>query len=81
MPGQAADQAINGARAEALGVGRTLPTDAAADAIRAAAVEVLNTPSYRDKADRMRQLIARTDARKDAADALESLLAVTSARS
>jgi UDP:flavonoid glycosyltransferase YjiC (YdhE family) len=42
---------------------------------------VLNTPSYRDKADRMRQLIARTDARKAAADALESLLAVTSARS
>jgi UDP:flavonoid glycosyltransferase YjiC (YdhE family) len=81
MPGQAADQAINGARAEALGVGRTLPADAAVDAIRAAAVEVLNTPSFRDKADRMRQLIARTDARKDAADALESLLAVTSARS
>jgi UDP:flavonoid glycosyltransferase YjiC (YdhE family) len=54
-----ADQPLNAARCEALGVGRTLDVvTATAEDIRAAVVSVLETPSYRLAAERIREGIA-----------------------
>jgi MGT family glycosyltransferase len=74
MPGLAHDQAPNAATVKEWGVGRALPGDAPPDAIRAAAQDLLSTPSYRLKAQQMSAALAGVDGAANAADEVESLL-------
>jgi len=52
-----------------------LPRDAGTDAMRAAAQEVLSTPSFRAKAREKSALLASIDGPANAADEVEALLA------
>ncbi len=52
-----------------------LPGDATVEAIRAAAQEVLATPSYREKAMQRSACLAGIDGAANAANEVESLLA------
>ena len=74
VPGLGADQPINAAYAQALGVGRALPPDADAHAMREAVRDLLATPSYRAVARDIAQRLEGVDGAVGAADEIESLL-------
>lgn len=73
MPGLAADQPHIAALMQEWGVGRALPGDAGADAIRAAAQDILTTSSYRPRAAQRAAALRGIDAAGDAAKVLENL--------
>ena len=56
------------------GCGRALPGDASMDAIRAAAHDVLSTPSFKENAKRRSTALAGVDGAANAADEVETLL-------
>ncbi|MFN8125674.1 MAG: glycosyltransferase [Candidatus Nanopelagicales bacterium] len=56
------------------GAGRALPHDADADAIRDAAADILDHPSFRDHAARIAEMLEGVDGTSLAADSVESLL-------
>ena len=74
IPGLAGDQPFVAAAIQEWGAGRALPGDAGADAMRAAAQEVLFEPSFRDKAREKSALLAGADGAANAADEVEALL-------
>jgi len=74
IPGMAHDQAPNAAAAEAWGVGRALPGDADAEAMRAAMQEVLGSPGYREKAEAISRQLVGVDGASNAAVEIEALL-------
>jgi UDP:flavonoid glycosyltransferase YjiC (YdhE family) len=76
IPGLAGDQPFVAAAVQEWGTGRALPGDAGADAMEAAAFEVLSTPSYRLNARRRAERLAGVDGAVNAADEVESLLAI-----
>jgi UDP:flavonoid glycosyltransferase YjiC (YdhE family) len=75
IPGLAGDQPFVAAAVQEWGAGRALPGDAGADAMRAAAQEVLSTPAFRAKAREKSALLASVDGAANAADEVEALLA------
>ena len=79
MPGLAHDQAPIAAIMEEWGTGRALAGDAASATIRAAAQEILSTPSFRDNARRHAAALAGIDGAGNAADEVEALLEARSA--
>jgi UDP:flavonoid glycosyltransferase YjiC (YdhE family) len=74
IPGLAGDQPFVAAAVQEWGAGRALPGDADVAAMRAAAQEVLSTPSYRESAARRAQMLAGVDGAANAADLVEALL-------
>jgi len=74
IPGLAGDQPFVAAAVQEWGAGRALPGDAGADAMRAAAHEVLSEPSFRDNARRRATALAGVDGTANAADEVENLL-------
>lgn len=73
MPGLAHDQAPIAATMQEWGAGRALPGDAETAAIRAAAREILSTPSFRDNARQRASALAGVDGAVNAADEVEGL--------
>jgi MGT family glycosyltransferase len=74
IPGLAGDQPYVAAAVEEWGAGRALAGDAAVTASRAAAQQVLATPSFRENARRLSLSLAGVDGAANAADEVESLL-------
>jgi UDP:flavonoid glycosyltransferase YjiC (YdhE family) len=74
IPGLAGDQPFVAAAVQEWGAGRALPGDAGADAMRAAAKEVLSVPSFRDNARQRATALAGIDGAANAADEVEKLL-------
>jgi UDP:flavonoid glycosyltransferase YjiC (YdhE family) len=75
MPGLAGDQPFVAAAIQEWGAGLALASDTGADAIRAAAHEVLTTPGYRLTAERLSQPLLQCDGASAAATELEALIA------
>ena len=74
IPGLAGDQPFVAAAVAEWGCGRALPGDASMDAIRAAAHDVLSTPSFKENAKRRSTALAGVDGAANAADEVETLL-------
>lgn len=74
IPGLGGDQPINAAAVEAWGVGRALPADAGADAMRAAVSELLASRAYRDRAADISRQLRDCDGALGAAEEIEGLL-------
>ena len=74
IPGLAGDQPYVAAAVQEWGAGRALPGDAGVDVIRAAAQEVLSTPSFREQARQRAAELAGIDGAANAADEIEALL-------
>jgi UDP:flavonoid glycosyltransferase YjiC (YdhE family) len=74
IPGLAGDQPFVAAAIQEWEVGRALPGDAEAAAIRSAAQEVLSKPSYRLNAETRAKALAGIDGASNAASAVEALL-------
>jgi UDP:flavonoid glycosyltransferase YjiC (YdhE family) len=75
IPGLAGDQPFVAAAVQEWGAGRALPGDAGTDAMRAAAQEVLSTPSFRATAKQKSALLAGVDGAANATNEVEALLA------
>jgi UDP:flavonoid glycosyltransferase YjiC (YdhE family) len=75
IPGLAGDQPFVAAAVQEWGAGRALPGDAGTDAMRAAAQEVLSTPSFRRIATEKSALLAGVDGSANAANEVEALFA------
>jgi MGT family glycosyltransferase len=75
MPGLAHDQPCIAETMQEWGVGRTLPGDASAAAIRSAVQDVLSQPSYRKRAQARATALANVDGASAAADEIEELTA------
>lgn len=73
IPGVGADQAIVGARIEAVGAGKLVAPDAVGD-LAATVAQVLWDPTYREAARQMEALIERQDGAIGGALAVESAL-------
>jgi UDP:flavonoid glycosyltransferase YjiC (YdhE family) len=76
IPGLAGDQPYVAAAVQEWGAGRALPGDAGSEAIRAAAKEVLSTPSFRDGARRRAGALNGIDGAANAVDEVEALVGV-----
>lgn len=74
VPGLAGDQPFVAAAVQEWGAGRALPGDAGAEAMRAAAQEVLSVSSFRDNANRRAAALAGINGAANAADEVEQLL-------
>ena len=74
IPGLAGDQPFVAAAVQEWGAGRALPGDAGTDAMRAAAQEVLSTPSFSSKAKEKSAMLAGIDGAANAANEVEALL-------
>jgi MGT family glycosyltransferase len=74
IPGLAGDQPYVAAAVQEFGAGRALPADAAVEAIRAAAQEVLAMPSFKENARKRSAALAGIDGAANAADEIETLL-------
>lgn len=74
IPGLAGDQPFVAAAVREWGAGRALPGDAGVEAFRAAAQEVLSTPSYRDNARQRAAALSGVDGAANAANVVEALL-------
>jgi UDP:flavonoid glycosyltransferase YjiC (YdhE family) len=79
IPGPAGDQPYVAAAVQEFGAGRALPSDATTEAMRAAAQEVLASPSYRENAQARAAMLAGIDGAAIAADEVEALLKSKSA--
>src|ERR1700722_17956654 len=80
IPGLAGDQPFVAAAIQEWEVGRALPGDAEAAAIRSAAQELLSKPSYRLNAETRAKALAGIDGASSAASAVEALLAPADTR-
>ena len=80
IPGLAGDQPFVAAAVQELGAGLALPGDADVDAIRAAAQQILSTPSFRQNACERAKALAGIDGAANAADEVETLLGATKKR-
>jgi len=74
MPGMAADQAPNAALVQEIGVGRSLSQDSGVETIRAAALDVLKTPSYAAEARAFSEEMTGIDGAEAAAEEIERML-------
>jgi MGT family glycosyltransferase len=74
IPGLAGDQPFVAAAVQEWGAGRALPSDASADAMRAAAQEVLSAPAFRNTAREKSALLAGIDGAANAGNEVEALL-------
>lgn len=74
IPGLAGDQPFVAAAVQEWGCGRALPGDASVDAIRAAAHDVLATPSFKENAEQRSTALAGVDGAANAANEIEALL-------
>jgi len=74
IPGLAGDQPFVAAAVAEWGCGRALPGDASVDAIRAAAHDVLSTPSFKESAKQRSAALAGVDGGAIAANEVEALL-------
>lgn len=74
IPGLAHDQHPNAAAVEAWGVGKALPPDVTPDTLCSAVTEVLNDPSYSERAQAISQRLIEVDGAANAADEIERLL-------
>jgi len=74
IPGLAGDQPFVAAAVAEWGCGRALPGDASVDAIRAAAHDVLSTPSFKENATQRSTALAGVDGAANAANEVEALL-------
>ena len=74
IPGLAGDQPFVAAAVAEWGCGRALPGDASVDAIRAAAHDVLSTPSFKENAMQRSTALAGVDGAANAANEVEALL-------
>jgi UDP:flavonoid glycosyltransferase YjiC (YdhE family) len=74
IPGIAGDQPFVAAAVKEWGAGLALPGNAGAEAIRAAAQEVLSTPSFRENTRHRRAALAGVDGAARAANEVEALL-------
>jgi UDP:flavonoid glycosyltransferase YjiC (YdhE family) len=74
VPGMAHDHTPNAMAAQRWGVGRSLPRDANADAMREAIRDVLADPTYRDRALAISRELANVDGAINAATEIENLL-------
>jgi|HubBroStandDraft_5_1064220.scaffolds.fasta_scaffold66484_2 UDP:flavonoid glycosyltransferase YjiC (YdhE family) len=74
IPGLAGDQPFVAKAVAEFGAGIALPGDASAEAMRAAAKEVLAQPSFRDQARRRATALAGIDGAANAAGEVEALL-------
>ena len=79
IPGLAGDQPFVAAAVQEWGAGRALPGDAGVEAMRAAAREVLSTPSFREKRGSAPAALAGIDGAANAADEVEALLTLKAA--
>jgi UDP:flavonoid glycosyltransferase YjiC (YdhE family) len=79
IPGLAGDQPYVAAAVQEWGAGLALPGDAGVAAIRAAAQEVLTTPSFGDNARQRAAALAGVDGAANAANEVEALLAAKNA--
>jgi MGT family glycosyltransferase len=79
IPGLAGDQPFVAAAVQEWGAGRALPCDAAVDAIRTAAQEVLSTPSFRANARQRAAALAGVDGAANAAAEVEAVLSANPA--
>lgn len=77
VPGLAGDQPFVAAAIAEWGAGQALPGDAAMEAIRTAAQEVLFTPSYSEQARQRALALAGVDGAINAADELEASFALS----
>lgn len=68
------DQPVNAARVEALGAGRTIPSDAPDEAVRAAILEVLGSDALRASARRMAEIVTSYESGAPAFRELERVL-------
>lgn len=75
MPGLAHDQPCIAEAVQEWGAGRALPEDAAVEAIRSAAQDVLSIPSYRQGAEARATTLANVDGASAAAEEIELLTA------
>jgi MGT family glycosyltransferase len=75
MPGLAHDQPCIAETVQEWGVGRALPGDAAVEAIRSAAREILAKPSYRKRAQARATALRGVDGASAAAEEIEGLIA------
>jgi UDP:flavonoid glycosyltransferase YjiC (YdhE family) len=73
IPGLGGDQPVNAAAAEAWGVGRALPADAASEAIKAAVADVLKSGTFAERAALFARQFAGVDGAARAADEIENL--------
>lgn len=72
IPGFPHDQAPNAAMVEKMGAGLALPGNADAEALKAAATQVLSAASFRDAARKHAKVVVPLDGATAAADVLES---------
>ena len=74
VQGLAGDQPFVAAAIQEWGAGRALPGDADVGTMRAAALDVLSTPSYRSNVERRAKALAGVDGASNAANEVEALL-------
>jgi len=80
IPGLAGDQPFVAAAMQEFGAGLALPGDAGVEAIRAAARQILSTPSFKQSARERAKALAGVDGAANAADEVESLLGAAQSR-
>jgi UDP:flavonoid glycosyltransferase YjiC (YdhE family) len=78
--GLAGDQPFVAAAMQEFGAGIALPGDASVEAIRAAAQQILSTPSFKQNARERAKWLAGVDGAANAADEVESLLGAVPSR-
>jgi UDP:flavonoid glycosyltransferase YjiC (YdhE family) len=80
IPGLAGDQPFVAAAVQEFGAGLALPGDAGVEAIRAAAQQILSTPSFKQNARERANALAGVDGAANAADEVEALLGAVQSR-
>jgi MGT family glycosyltransferase len=80
IPGLAGDQPFVAAAMQEFGAGLALPGDAGVETIRAAAQQILSTPSFKQSARERAKALAGVDGAANAADEVESLLGAAQSR-
>jgi UDP:flavonoid glycosyltransferase YjiC (YdhE family) len=80
IPGLAGDQPFVAAAMQEFGAGLALPSDAGVEAIRAAAQQILSTPSFKQSARERAKALAGVDGTANGADEVESLLGAAQSR-
>jgi UDP:flavonoid glycosyltransferase YjiC (YdhE family) len=80
IPGLAGDQPFVAAAMQEFGAGVALPGDAGVETIRAAAQQILSTPSFKQSARERAKALAGVDGAANAADEVESLLGAAQSR-
>ena len=80
IPGLAGDQPFVAAAVQEFGAGLALPGDAGVEPMRAAAQQILSTPSFKQNARERAKALAGVDGAANAAGEVESLLGAVPSR-